>query len=99
LVPRTSDGAGDLGQLRREVIDRAAASGVRVPVAWSGANPTIVTYTTGHAVCFYASLDAYLEDTQAGRVDPSHAAWGRPVPSLVADWSADQCRDWLSQNP
>ena len=95
---RPTEKDSDVRRLRQSVVDRAAAGGIRLPLARSGANPMIVTYTTGHPVHFYASLDAYRRDLDAQSVDPDYASWGRIAPLVVAEWTGDECRDWLADN-
>lgn len=88
----------DVRQLRQSVVDRATADGIRLPLTRSGRNPMIVTYTAGRPVHFYASLDAYRRDLDAQSVDPDYASWGRAAPLVVAEWSGDECREWLADN-
>jgi hypothetical protein len=88
----------DVAELRRLVIEQAAARGVRVPVGRSGHNPMTIVYTTGPESYFYTSIDAYRRDIEASRVNPDYAGWGHRSPRLVSDWSGDECRDWLSAN-
>jgi hypothetical protein len=95
---RPAETDSDVRRLRQSVVDRATAEGVRLPLARSGRNPMIVTYTTGHPVHFYASLDAYRRDLDAQSVNPDYASWGRTAPLVVAEWTGDECRDWLADN-
>ena len=88
----------DERQLRQSVLDQAAAEGIRIPLARSGHNPMTVTYSVGHPVYFYASLDAYRRDLDAQSVDPDYSSWGRTAPLVVAEWSGDECRAWLADN-
>ena len=90
--------ASEVRPLRQSILDRATTAGLRVPVARSGHNPMVVTYTVGPPVHFFTSLDAYRRDLDARRVDPDYASWGRTAPLLVEEWSGDQCREWLADN-
>jgi len=95
---RTTERDSDVRRLRQQVVDRATAEGIRLPVARSGLNPMTVTYTAGHPVYFYASLDAYRRDVDAQRVNPDYSSWGRKAPFVVAEWTGDECRAWLADN-
>ena len=94
----SADDVAGVGQLRQSVLDRATAGGLRVAVSRSGVNPMTVAYTAGPSVHFYSSLDAFRRDIDARAVDPEYASWGRRAPLVIAEWSAAECRDWLSDH-
>lgn len=84
-------------RLRRQVLARAAALGVPLPVQAVGGRPRVVTWSNGDQRFYWPDMDSYRRAMEAGRTPLGRSAWNEEPPTPIETWSRAKLRAWLGQ--